>query len=193
MITADLTGRVALVTGGASGIGLVAVELFAHCGATVAMNSLADDPRAEQERERLSEAGLHVIHAPGNVAIADEAQAMVEEAIAKLGRLDILINNAATPGAAEPIEFANLDAMTEGSGACSYRPTLLAPSAAPELQRARLGNHEARLSIPRPLPGWAGAAAASPMLQARLGSSISPRAWPGRLRLRCASMLSPQD
>jgi 3-oxoacyl-[acyl-carrier protein] reductase len=38
---------------------------------------------------------------------------MVEEAIAKLGRLDILINNAATPGAAEPIEFANLDAMTE--------------------------------------------------------------------------------
>lgn len=113
MITADLTGRVALVTGGASGIGLVAVELFAHCGATVAMNSLADDPRAEQERERLSEAGLHVIPAPGNVAIADEAQAMVEEAIAKLGRLDILINNAATPGAAEPIEFANLDAMTE--------------------------------------------------------------------------------
>jgi 3-oxoacyl-[acyl-carrier protein] reductase len=113
MITADLSGCAVLVTGGASGIGLAAAELFARCGATVAINALPDDPRAVRERERLSAAGLKVIAAPGNVAAAAEADAMVEDAIGRLGRLDILINNAATPGSAEPIPFDDLDAMTE--------------------------------------------------------------------------------
>ena len=58
MISADLTGRKALVTGGASGIGLGTVELFARSGATVAINDLAGNPRLEETVVRLRAEGL---------------------------------------------------------------------------------------------------------------------------------------
>ncbi len=46
MISADLAGKTVLVTGGISGIGRAAVELFGRCGARVAVNYLPDDERA---------------------------------------------------------------------------------------------------------------------------------------------------
>src|SRR5216683_1710371 len=64
MITADLTGKTALVTGGASGIGLATVEAFARSGATVTLNHLADDPRGAQQVARLKAAGHRIVAAP---------------------------------------------------------------------------------------------------------------------------------
>jgi len=101
MITVDLMGRTALVTGGVSGIGLATVE------------HLADDPRAPAQLSRLAAAGGDVVAAPGDVSRPGEAEAMVRRAIDRLGRLDILVNNAGTPGTQTPIDFRDLDAMTE--------------------------------------------------------------------------------
>src|SRR6202162_2416316 len=113
MITADLTGKTALVTGGASGIGLAMVEALARCGAAVALNHLADDPRGPQQVERLKGLGHRVIGAPGNVSRPGEAEAMATRAIDALGRLDFLVNNAGTPATPAPIPFAELDRLTE--------------------------------------------------------------------------------
>jgi 3-oxoacyl-[acyl-carrier protein] reductase len=113
MITADLNGKAVLVTGASSGIGLMAVETFARCGAKVALNHLADDPRGAEQIARLLAQGLDVIGAPGDVSQVDGAGAMVTAAIDQLGRLDVLINNAGTSNTVEPVPFEDLDAMTE--------------------------------------------------------------------------------
>src|SRR5258708_13066031 len=108
MITADLSGKTALVTGGAAGIGLATVEAFARCGATVALNHLVDDARGMQQVERLKGLGHKVISAPGNVSKPGEAEAMASRAIDALGRLDFLVNNPGTPATPAPIPFPEL-------------------------------------------------------------------------------------
>src|SRR5262249_4297893 len=109
----DLSGKTALVTGAASGIGYATVELFARRGAKVALNHLPDDPRGAQAVARLRGEGLDVIAAPGDVSKAGTAEVMVCAAIDALGRLDYLANNAGTPATAEPIAPRDLDRMSE--------------------------------------------------------------------------------
>jgi len=111
MISADLTGKAALVTGAASGIGLATTEAFARNGAAVALNHLPEDPRGPREVERLKVLGWRVIAAPGDVSQPGQAERMVASAIDGLGRLDFLVNNAGTPATPTPIPFADLDAQ----------------------------------------------------------------------------------
>jgi 3-oxoacyl-[acyl-carrier protein] reductase len=141
MITADLTGKAALVTGGASGIGLATATLLARCGASVAVNYLADDPRGREVVDRFAAGGVVVTAAPGNVADPADARRMVEAAIDRLGRLDILVNNAGTSGTVEPIDFADLEAMSEEFWQRILGTNLLGPfrcarAAAPALKRS---------------------------------------------------------
>lgn len=142
MLTTDLSDRAILVTGGASGIGLATVEAFARCGARVAINHLAGDARAEAEAARLTQAGHRVTLAPGNVADPEGARAMVDAVVQRFGRLDVLVNNAGTPGAKEPIPFEDLDAMTEDFWGTILSTNLIGPfrcarAAAPALKAAR--------------------------------------------------------
>ena len=113
MIRAELAGKAALVTGAASGIGLATVEAFLHSGAAVALNHLPDDPRGQREVERLRAEGHRVVAAPGDVSQPGAAERMVGVAVAALGRLDFLANNAGTPATPVPIPFADLDALSE--------------------------------------------------------------------------------
>jgi 3-oxoacyl-[acyl-carrier protein] reductase len=127
MISADLTGKTALVTGGASGIGLAAVEAFARCGASVALNHLPDDRRGAEQTARLTAAGHRVVAAPGNVSQPGAAETMVGRAIDALGRLDFLVNNAGTPATPTPIPFAELDRLDEGFWQAILNTNLIGP------------------------------------------------------------------
>ena len=109
----DLTGRRALVTGAASGIGLGTATAMAEAGTRVAINHLADDPRGPQAVAALRAKGFDVIGAPGKVGVPGETEAMVEAAIAELGGLDLLVNNAGTPATRTSVPAARLDLVTD--------------------------------------------------------------------------------
>lgn len=109
----DLNGHRALVTGGASGIGLATVTMLASQGAKVAMNHLEGDPAGEEQIAKLTAKGFDVIGAPGNVSVPGNAEAMVEKAIADLGGLNYLVNNAGIAGTKDPIPPSDLDKIDE--------------------------------------------------------------------------------
>jgi 3-oxoacyl-[acyl-carrier protein] reductase len=113
MISYNLAGKTALITGGASGIGFATAKMLAGFGATVAVNFLHDDPRGPEAVDKLVSAGGKAIMAPGSVGEAGGAEAMVLKAISELGRLDLLVNNAGTPGTRHRIAPPDLDLITE--------------------------------------------------------------------------------
>ena len=108
----DLKGRAALVTGAASGIGLATASMLARNGAKVAINFLPDDQRGPKAVATLRAEGLDVVEAPGAIGGGKE-EVMVRDAIARLGRLDLLVNNAGTPGARQLIPPDRLDDITD--------------------------------------------------------------------------------
>jgi 3-oxoacyl-[acyl-carrier protein] reductase len=181
----DLTGKTALVTGGASGIGLATVAAFARRGAKVALNHLPDDTRGAQAAERLRADGLDVVAAPGNVSKPGEAEAMVRDAIETLGRLDYLANNAGTPATAEPIAPRDLDRLSEEFWATILSTNLLGPfrctHAAAEALRAAQGAvcntaSVAGLNMPGSSMAYGASKAALISLTKNLARALAPQA-----------------
>ncbi len=91
-----LLGKVALVTGGDSGIGRAVAVLFAREGADVAIGYLPEEePDARETVAAVEEVGRRCLPLPGDVGSSEECRRMVEATVQEFGHLDILVNNAA--------------------------------------------------------------------------------------------------
>jgi NAD(P)-dependent dehydrogenase (short-subunit alcohol dehydrogenase family) len=88
-----LDGKIALITGGGSGMGRVASELFATEGASVVVVDVADEA-GRQTVAGIEAAGGRAIYVHADVSREDDARRMIEEAVGAFGRLDVLYNNA---------------------------------------------------------------------------------------------------
>jgi NAD(P)-dependent dehydrogenase (short-subunit alcohol dehydrogenase family) len=90
-----LAGKVALITGGDSGIGRAVAIAYAREGADILLSYLSEDEDAQETAKWVEEAGRKCIVAPGDIQSEAHCQALVERTVSELGRIDILVNNAA--------------------------------------------------------------------------------------------------
>jgi NAD(P)-dependent dehydrogenase (short-subunit alcohol dehydrogenase family) len=90
-----LAGKVALITGADSGIGRAVAITFAREGADVAISYLNEDEDAEETAHWVREAGRRSLSLPGDISEAAHCRAIVEQTASELGKIDILVNNAA--------------------------------------------------------------------------------------------------
>ncbi|MDX2351129.1 SDR family oxidoreductase [Stutzerimonas xanthomarina] len=99
-----LTGKVAVITGGDSGIGRSVAVLFAREGADVAILYLDQHQDAEQTKRVVEEQGRKCLTFAGDVANRDVCRKVIDETLSAFGKLDILVNNAAEQHPQEKLE-----------------------------------------------------------------------------------------
>ena len=100
-----LEGRAAIVTGGDSGIGRAVAIAFARDGADVLIAYLPEEEEDARETARwVEQAGRRAVLVPGDIADQQHCKRIVERAVSELGRLDVLVNNAAFQRTYEKIE-----------------------------------------------------------------------------------------
>ena len=120
----DLSGRVAIVTGGNGGIGLGMAQGLAAAGATIVV-AARNREKSEAAVARLAAIGAKAAFIALDVADPESCRALVEQTVARFGRLDILVNNAGMSIRKPPQDYAIaewqavLDTNLTGAFACA--------------------------------------------------------------------------
>lgn len=119
------TARAVFVTGAQQGIGAAAARAFANAGCDVAVNWLDDEAAAQSVAADIRAAGRRAVLVRGDVGTAASCAALVDEAVAGLGRIDVLVNNAGIFPRVSFLEMTEaqwdrvLDVNLKGSAFCA--------------------------------------------------------------------------
>jgi 3-oxoacyl-[acyl-carrier protein] reductase len=109
----DLTGNVALITGGSSGIGAATAAMLAELGAHVCISYHRNEAGAEEVRQDISRAGGEAIAVRADVRHPEEINSLVKRAAAELGPIDILVSNAGSLIERQPLIEATQERWNE--------------------------------------------------------------------------------
>ncbi|SEN04901.1 3-oxoacyl-[acyl-carrier protein] reductase [Sphingomonas gellani] len=104
---AKLDGKVAVVTGASKGIGAAIAKELAAGGASVVVNYVSSQSGADAVVDAITAAGGQAVAVRGDVSKAGDAQALIDTAVERFGRLDVLVNNSGV------YEFSPIGDLTE--------------------------------------------------------------------------------
>lgn len=127
----DLTGRVAIVTGGTRGIGLAIAEGYVAAGASVVVASRKPDACAEAETH-LVELGGEALGVPTHLGELADLERLVSTTVERFGRIDILVNNAAN-ALTQPVGQFTPEAFAKSFDVNVRGPVFLSQAALPHL------------------------------------------------------------
>jgi NAD(P)-dependent dehydrogenase (short-subunit alcohol dehydrogenase family) len=133
----DLSGRVAIVTGGTRGIGRAVAEGFVSAGAGVVVASRKADACAETEAH-LRAMGGDALGVATHMGELDALQALVDATVERFGRLDIVVNNAAN-ALAQPLGQFTPEAWAKSFDVNMRGPVFLVQDALPHLEASGHG------------------------------------------------------
>jgi NAD(P)-dependent dehydrogenase (short-subunit alcohol dehydrogenase family) len=134
----SLDGRVALVTGGNRGLGLVMARAFAEAGAAVVVVSRQEAQAQQAASEVAEKFGRRAIGIGADVTRAQDVQRAVDTALAEFGRIDILVNNAGV-NIRKPIEEFDEESWDLVQDTNLKAPYLCARAVAPHMKKQRYG------------------------------------------------------
>ncbi|WP_341859063.1 SDR family oxidoreductase [Qipengyuania sp. GPGPB31] len=130
-----LAGKVAIVTGGDSGIGRATAVLFAREGAKVAIAYLEEHDDARITREACEAEGAEVLLSAGDLGNLDHCRGLVDAVIGKWGRLDVLVNNAGEQHPDEDVTDITAEQLQRTFQTNIFSMFYLVQAARPHLQR----------------------------------------------------------
>lgn len=130
-----LAGKVAIITGGDSGIGRAVAVAFAREGASVVVSYLDETEDAEKTQQVVEKMGQQCVLVPGDIGEEAHCQAIIEQTLARFGRLDILVNNAALQFPQESIEQISSEQLQRTFAVNIFSFFYLARFAVPHLKK----------------------------------------------------------
>jgi NAD(P)-dependent dehydrogenase (short-subunit alcohol dehydrogenase family) len=137
----ELAGKVAIVTGGSRGVGKAIAQELAREGVDVAICARHRDSLEASAHELARETGRRILPVTADTTSRESVEQMVKETAAALGRVDILVNNASTPGGLVRGALADAtdDALLEDINTKVVGYFRCAKAAAPHMQRQGWG------------------------------------------------------
>lgn len=157
--TLDLSGKVALVTGGAVGIGKASVLALGRAGAFVGVHYYSSKPAAGALLEQLKTENIQAVLLQGDLTDEQDASRVVSQLVAAAGRLDILVNNSGGLVKRAKIEECSLEVWRKSLDINSTSAFLVTKHAIPHLRASGSGRIINLLSLSVQTGGANGAGA----------------------------------
>lgn len=153
-LTTDLTGKAALVTGGAHRVGRALVLALAHAGADIALHYHGSEEASRRTAKEVEALGRRVVRLRADVADPGEAVELAARAVDALGRLDVLVNSAALFESARFLDVTVAD-WDRVMAVNTRAPFLLLQATAPHLAASKgVAVNIADVSGLRPWPAF---------------------------------------